>query len=494
MSLQTAFRWTDVRTVARYCGMSALIPAGMGLVSAPVAWWSGDHPALAGFLWMSAISVAAGALLFACGIRRVLVNHYQIFWIISFSWVVISLLGSIPLWLAGHAAPAGSASAVFASWPNALFESVSGFTSTGLTMAAGSEGELTAGLQWWRSFSQWVGGIGIILAVVLFIFSHRQSRLLVHVELGSVILGKSVHTTALRVWAIYSLYTLIVIGLLLPTDMSPWEAVNYGLAAISTGGFGVTGGSLGDFSRFAQAAVLLGIVLGALSFATHQRAFQRQFGKVLESPQMRWFMGTLLVLLVAMFASSLALGDHAWPDIVFQAVTSLGTAGFSTVDLAAWPAPMLMLMIMAMVVGGCEGSTVGGIKISRFRRLVLEFGRTLRVLREEPEAITDAEVIEERTETTNRMLQALFLAFLWLLTLLSGVFALVFLVDAPLLPIIFEATSALGCVGLTSGVTQPEMDGAAKGILMLLMWLGRLEIIPILAIVLAPFFVHQVED
>ncbi len=495
MSNKALLRLQDVQTVARYCGLSALIPAGMGLLSAPLAWSFGEKTGAVGFLMMSAISLATGGLLYICGIRRVLVNHYQIFWIISFSWLVISLLGTVPFMYVGAAAPAGSADAVLAQWSSALFESVSGFTTTGLTMVAGREAELGHSLQWWRSFSQWIGGIGIIMAVMMFIFSHRQSRAMVHVALGSVILRESVHETALRVWAIYTVYTVVIVGLLIPTDMGAWQAVNYGMTAISTGGFGVTGNSLGDFSRTAQAITMLGLILGALSFAAHQRAFTRQFAKIAENSELRWFLASMLILIGAMFISDLALGgNQAWPDVLFQSVTSLTTAGFSTGELSSWSLPLLMLIILAMVIGGCEGSAAGGIKISRFRRVLLELGNALRMLRTEPEAITDPEVVPEHFELDNRMLQALFLTALWVLTLITGVFLLSFMVDAPLLQIIFDAVSALGIVGLSSGLTQPDLSPAAKGILTLMMWLGRLEIIPILAIVLAPFYLHKPED
>ncbi|MDT8410520.1 MAG: potassium transporter TrkG [Wenzhouxiangellaceae bacterium] len=482
------------QAIARYTGMTALIPAGMGILSLPVALWFGEMQAVVAFVLMIVASAVVAGMLFSCGIKRVLYNHYQIFWIVSFSWLVISLLGSIPYLYLGWISDAALAQAQFGAFSNALFESVSGFTSTGLTMVGGHESGLDHSLQWWRSFSQWIGGIGIIVAVIIFIHSHRSSRMLVHVELGAVIPRQSVRRTAFIVWGIYTVYTVLIVGLLLMSDMTPWQAINYGLSSISTGGFGVTDNSMADFGATAKLIVMLSMLLGALSFAVHQLLFRGKFKSMACNEQLQWFV-MLLAALLALLALSNAVtrAEISLLDLAFQAVTSLATAGLSIGDLSLWPQTLLMLMIAAMVIGGCEGSTVGGIKVSRTRQLLLQLAHLLRQLRDEPEKITDAKVIRGQMEYTNRMLQAFLLAMLWMVTLMLGVFALAFVVEAPLGQIIFEAVSALGCVGLSVGITGPEMGEVGKAILIGLMWLGRLEIIPILAIVLAPFYTQTAQ-
>lgn len=478
-----------VRTVARYTGMCALVPAGMAAVSVPVALVFGEGDAVRAFAYLLLASLATGAALFALGIRRILYSHYQIFWIVSASWLVISLLGSIPFSVLGHGAGPGDVEAVFAPFGNALFESVSGFTTTGLTMVAGHESGLSHSLQWWRSFSQWIGGIGIIVAVIVFIHSHRSSRMLVHVELGAVILHRSVHKTALVVWAIYAGYTAVTAVALAMTDMSAWQAVNYSMSALSTGGFGITDNSVGDFGTAARLVIMVAIVAGALSFAVHQQLVRGKPRGALADVQLRWFASMLLVLASALLIARVATGaEISLPDVLFQAVTSLATAGFSTADPSHWPTAMLMLMIAAMIIGGSEGSAAAGIKVSRVRSLLHALGNLLRRLREHPEQIAGTEEVEERIRTTNRILQAFLLAILWIATLVTGVFVMAFVVDAPLGRIIFEAASALGCVGLSVGIVGPELDGLSKGVLTAMMWLGRLEIIPILAIILAPFY------
>ncbi|MDT8408054.1 MAG: hypothetical protein RQ741_00515 [Wenzhouxiangellaceae bacterium] len=153
-----------LQTISRYTGMTALIPAGMGLISMPIAIWFDEFQAVWAFGLMAIASLAVGGSLDAFGIKRVLYNHYQIFWITACSWALVCLLGSIPyLYEAAQAGP-GELESIFASFYNAQFESVPGFTTTGLTMVAGPEHRLQASIQCWRSSSQWVGDIGIIVA------------------------------------------------------------------------------------------------------------------------------------------------------------------------------------------------------------------------------------------------------------------------------------------------------------------------------------------
>jgi trk system potassium uptake protein TrkH len=266
-----------------------------------------------------------------------------------------------------------------------------------------------------------------------------------------------------------------------------WEALNHGMTGISTGGFSVTNDSMAGYSVAVQLAVMLLMVFGAISFATHYRLlYERRWVQAWRALQPRMF----LFLLVA--GSLLLLLENFWHQAevvllpsVFQWVSALGTAGFSTANISVWSPAAHLLLTLAMVIGGSAGSTAGGIKLTRiaviYKGLIWRFQRIYSRPHELVRYEIDGEILSEE-EIGRRIEAAGILIGLWALTLLIGVLVLLHVLPAyfDLNLVIFEAASALSSVGLSAGITTPSLEWPAKLTLIVLMWMGRLEIIPAL--------------
>jgi trk system potassium uptake protein TrkH len=235
------------------------------------------------------------------------------------------------------------------------------------------------------------------------------------------------------------------------------------------------------------------MILGAIGFSAHHQLLRRRRWQVLwQSDQYKalWILLSAGILLL-MFENRWSNEQSTWIDAVFQWVSALGTCGFETVDLQAWSIGAKLLLTAAMIVGGASGSTVGGIKLTRavilfqgiswrFHRLWLRPHQIMRYK-------IDNQVIF-RQDVVQRIESAATLATLWLLCIAVGIFILLHVVPSEynLDDILFETASALGSVGLSIGITQPDLSWIGKLVLIVLMWMGRLEIIPVLLLLFVP--------
>jgi trk system potassium uptake protein TrkH len=414
----------------------------------------------------------------------------------ALGWGIIPVFGAIPfVAIAFHFTnlpdPDPTALLFINPW-NALFESVSGFTSTGLSMAL-DPSQLPYSLQWWRSFTEWIGGVGVIVLVLSLLEPSEDSYQLYYAEAREKTIALTVQATVRRIWWIYLLYTLIAIILLHLLGMPWWDALNHGLTGISTGGFSIRAQSIGAYNPLIQVGVILIMIAGAISFVVHDRLLhQRRFSILWGESQLRAFWvllvsGTGILLLVNYSLDQ----SWLWLDSLFQWSSALGTCGFNTTDLQQWTPRAKLLLTLAMVIGGTAGSTVGGLKIRRlvffwkgflwrFQQLLLKPHQLMR-FKLDGKVVTEAEV-NSRIET------AAILAVTWITLLMLGVFILLGLVSSSytLSDVLFEVASALGSVGLSTGITHPDLAWEGKLTIILLMWMGRLEILPVLLLIYFP--------
>lgn len=480
--------------VLRYVGSLMMVLSAMALLSLPVVITFDEFFALPAFISTAVVAFIPGFLLYYYGQKFEEPSLYQIFWMAALAWLVIALIGSLPFVVIGHhfedQAGLDHPVARFTLFTNAFFESMSGFTSTGLTMIMGAESQLPASLQWWRSFTQWIGGLGVISLVLMYIQPTFRAALAMDAELSNQELHKNANKMARHIWLIYLLYSVIAIALLWLSGMAIWPAVNYGLTGIATGGFGITDNSMGDFSRLTQWLMIFIMIMGALNFASHDRLFHCRPKDILGDKQFLWFLAGIPVLFFTLWSTSrLAGSDTPFSDLAFQGISAAATAGLSTTDVAHLPPATFFILIAAMVIGACKGSTAGGIKVNRVRHLILIGIDFVRYMRSQPDILFTIRGGEIERDYPPDLYQALALGVIWILTLILGTLALATVApQTPLGHSFFEAASALGCVGLSSGLTSPDLSAGGKYILIALMWLGRLEIIPILAFVFAPFY------
>lgn len=454
------------RATAHDVGLVLLVPAVLALTGGAVAWACGEGAAALGFAVTAATGgFAGGALLYGFRAERprsaLLARRSHAPAVVALGWLLAAGLAAVPFLVVG-ANGSAPATALFADPVNALFESMSGLTSTGLTVSS-DPGELPRGLQWWRSLLQWVGGIGILyFALALAPPEHDGSH--------APELSEEMHASAsgwrlAAIWGIYVVYTVAAAVAFRAVGMPTWEAVNHAMTGIATGGYTVTADSFAGYGRPVHAVGLVVLLLGAVSFGIHYVVLLRgRFGRIVRDVQNRT-MAALLVAGTAALVLVLAARDIPFADVVFQWTSALLTAGFSTADVAPWGPAALLVLVVGMFIGGASGSTAGGLKQRRAAHL-------LRGL--------------VRAERASRLAPALYQFFRLSAALALGTGLLVLLTGVGWMDALFEATSALSTVGLSVGVTEADLPVGGRLVLIALMWAGRLEVAAVLALLAWP--------
>lgn len=482
-----------MRELCRGTGFLLHIPGFMALLSLPVAWWANEPWGLVGLGWTAGISLILGQMLVWLGRGAGVFQRYQSMQIAGISWLLIAFLGMLPFLFSAALAPAGSLNAealgVFNHPLMALFESVSGFTSTGLTVVARA-GDLPAHIQWWRSFSEWIGGIGVILLLIAVLPAERGALNLYFSEAREEKILPTVKSTVRTIWLIYIGYTVVSVGLLWLAGEPAWRALNHGMTAIATGGFTITNDSLMRSSAGVQLAYIPIMIAGAISFLVHYRLIveRRSPAHLWRIDEWRLLIGMLLVGLALLGLERwLAVGSWGGVSTAFTWVSALTTAGFSSVDLAAWGDGALLLVLAAVLMGGMAGSTSGGVKLLRVSLVLKDLLGQLRSLRasrhevvtlvHDGERVTPA-YMADLGRIATRLVGVFML--LWLLSVLLVLHTLP--ADVRLAHVFFDTASALFNSGLSTGVAGPDMAVSTAAALSLLMLLGRLEIFPLLVL------------
>ncbi|MFB6092836.1 MAG: TrkH family potassium uptake protein [Haloquadratum sp.] len=420
-------------------------------------------------------------------------------------WFLVALFGGLPLFFVawtvelapGWMAPPMTATlAAFKNPLNALFESMSGFTGTGLTMAV-HESVLPQTLQWWRSFIEWIGGVGVIVLTTAILARPGSGSLtLYESEARSEKIHPSIVSTVRTIWWIFLLFTFLSILLLWVAGMPMWDAINHAMTGLATGGFSITDNSIGTYdSAWIDFALVPVMVLGSIAFPVHYLILQGGLDNLYTDLQTRWVFVSFatggLVLTGFLYVNGTRETlFQAFRYGLFQFVSAMSCTGFQTAGNlgTAWAAESQLLLSMGMVVGAAAGSTVGGIKL--VRALTLSKGILFRI-RDVfyPDALVRHFELDGRMlsadETAHEIEEAAIITFLWFVFLGATVFG--FLLIFPIGPtgytlqnVIFEVASAQGNVGLSTGITGPSMPTVAKVLLLFNMWIGRLEIVPVL--------------
>ncbi|MCC8360482.1 TrkH family potassium uptake protein [Salinimicrobium sediminilitoris] len=483
----------SLSTFLRDIGKLLHIPAGLAILSLPVIISYSEWFALGPFAGMALVSVGTGQLFFHLFKAGKETSKGLSVILVALAWLLISLFGIIPFYGIAMTAPAG----VYAQLPvfevlvNSMFESVSGFTGTGLTMLD-DPSEIPYSLQWWRSFSEWIGGIGVIMLASLLLKLNHDDERLYHAETRHwEIKDAPVTATIQKIWWIYIGYTLVSILLYYFSGMPFWEALNHGMTALGTGGFSVTSNSFTDYTTQIKALTILIMVMGAIAFKIHYLlVFQFDLKRFLKQTQLHYF----FFFLVAAFCLLLWIyPELSIIDLLFQATSALATCGLNTVELGLWPMAPAFVLVILMLLGANAGSTGGGIKTVRFAWFAKGIWRSIKQVwfpeEKEAKVTFDGEMKEPR-EMRNNIQQAANVLFLWVITLTFGTFFLSLSVgdDYTFYQILFDTASALSNVGLSTGVTGAGMPENAKYLLSLLMWLGRLEIMAIVILIISPFY------
>ncbi len=481
----------DLRIVLRDLGLLSLVVAFMSAGTFPVALYFGEIVALGPLSLTLGAALAVWALLYWPFRKAGETQLQHGLLVAAVGWLLVPALGALPLFLLARKL-GGGLLFPYANFTSAFFEAVSGFTGTGLTMALRPD-LLPRTLQWWRSLMEWIGGMGVIVLMITILAGPGISAAtLYYAEARAEKIHPSVRSTVRTMWWIYGLYTMLSALAFFSVGLPPWEAVNHAMTAVATGGFSLWPNSLGHYRSLAvEVVALFSMVAGAISFVVHYQMLVSGPQVLWRDLQTRWLLGALLCGTGILGALLVRLGPAtlAFRTAAFQYISAMTCTGFQTADLGGWPEAGKFLLTVGMVVGGAAGSTAGGIKVVRLVTLLGGVRWQLRRLLSPPDAVIPCRLGTEcysAEEIYRRLGQAAALFFLWMVFLVAGAFVLAQFYPPgryTLADFLFEVASAQSNVGLSVGLTHPEMPTLAKLLLAFHMWVGRLEIIPALILV-----------
>ena len=373
---------------------------------------------------------------------------------------------------------------------DSYFEAMSGWTGTGLTMITHPSG-LTHTIQFWRSLMQWVGGVGVIVLMLSILARPGTGAYALYkAEAREERIKPSIVSTVRMTWWIYLFLTSIGIILFFIAGMKPWEALNHAMTAIGTGGFTITDNSIATYnSLIIELAIIPIMVLGAIPFLVHYRVLKGDVKSYFKDTQCIAFIVVFFILLIPLLAANCVMQSHGLLSAirysVFQLISGMTCTGFQTIPVHGWSLPELLIMCVAMLIGGGTGSTAGGVKLLRAVVAYKWIKWSLRRNFLPPKAIISVRLgdrLLEKEDMTKIFSEASLIIILWLISLFIGICVLSAVAGSQyqLGAIIFEVASAQGNVGLSAGVANPGLPYMGKIMLILNMWVGRLEIIPAL--------------
>lgn len=496
---------SDIKTVLKNLGGIFIIIGFISLIALVVPLFFGEYggsfDALTPILITSAVFFGLGLPLYYVFKNAEPANFKSAMVTAALGWLIIPLVGIIPFWLT----PYNTATLWHMSPLSAFFESMSGWTGTGLTMVA-DESLLPYTLQFWRSLIQWIGGVGVIvLTLSILARPGTGSFVLYRGEARDQKTHPSIVSTVRTIWWIFLLYTIIgilvlmIIGVFDGSGMNPWESINHAMTGLATGGFSVTDDSIAGFGLITRLVVIVLMILGAIAFAAHYDLLKGRIRNFLSDAQLKAMIILVILGVLALTFLNLKIYDsnllHSLKESGFQFVSALTCTGFATVnDLSSWTESAKLILAFAMIIGGAAGSTAGGIKL--FRAILLYNGVGWRIKRaiSTPRRVFVHKLGDKslsKDEAMDLINEAAIISFMWVILLSVGIVIIAQVTGATLGNSIFEVCSAQGNVGLTAGITNIHMEPIAKTMLIFNMWIGRLEIIPVIVLIKSMFGIRR---
>jgi len=475
--------------VLYFLGFIVLILGGVMLIPIPAAVLFGEAYQIPYFLVPAAVALALG-LLMRWRFPRVELSLGHAMVVVALAWIIASLFSVAPYMLGSTRLRGGAENPTPMGFVDSYFESMSGFTATGLTMIPTDNTspfniETTPmTVLFWRSLTEWVGGLGVIvLFLAALIGAGKAARKLYVAEARAGLIEPSIRETAKTLWKIYALLTTVgVLGFLLIGGMGVFESINHSMTAIATGGFTVRNTS---FAGYGTPAILVGVVimiLGATSFAVHRRVIGGQWREFFKNVEVR-LMLALIAIITLILAVSVGL-THS----LFQSTSALTGTGFSTARVAEWGDLSKGALTILMVIGGGYGSTSSAIKLIRWV-IILKAVHWWVKRSFLPERAVVPMKVAGRVYTHEEVMETSIYAFIYILVLVVGAI-IIALLGYSMVNAMFESASAQGNVGLSVGITSATMPDPGKVVFIVQMLVGRLEIIPVIA--LLSYFVTRI--
>ncbi|HAL91595.1 MAG TPA: potassium transporter [Verrucomicrobia bacterium] len=409
--------------------------------------------------------------------------------VVTFGWLLAGIVGAVPYVLSG----------TIASPVAALFETVSGLTTTGASVIPILE-TVPKGILLWRAITHLIGGMGILVLVVAILpFAGGSGMHLFRAETAGPTKDRiepRMASTAQMLWGVYVLLIVVLIFLLRLGGMDWFDAACHSFATLATGGFSTRTASIAAYdSVYIERVLMAFMILGALNFALHYRALRGEFSPWWKDSSTRFFLAVLaasiLVCAGVLHSSSPGL---SWGETLrqtsFTCVSLATTTGFCTADFDTWPSLSKTLLLLLMLMGGCVGSTAGGIKVARIQMMLKTVSREIRLFMQ-PQAVIPVKM-DRKFLDDDLLLPVLSFVALYLLVAMMGSMAMLWF--APnLATAVSSVLACMGGVGPGLSAVGPAMNystlpGGGLSVLMVMMLAGRLEFFTLLVIFMPAFW------
>lgn len=407
--------------------------------------------------------------------------------IVTFSWVMITIFGAIPYVLTG----------VAPNYSYAFFETMSGFTTTGASVFSDIE-SIPKGLLFWRALTHWIGGMGIIvLSLAILPILGIGGMQLFDAEVPGVTPDKlhpRITQTAKNLWVIYVVLTLLCTGALMLGGLNLYDSLCHAFAALATGGFSTKNTSVAEFTPYLQYVLILFMFLAGINFSLHFFAIKGKLRQVVKNDELKNYTYIILLATIIIAGALYFLKDlpveKSVRDALFQVVSVITTTGFVSADYLQWPTYAWMIVFLLMFIGGCAGSTGGGIKVVRivllFRNSRMELRRLIH-----PHAIIPVR-LNGKSISQGIIFNVLAFFLLYIIIFAFGSL-LMTMIGVDFESAIGGVASCLGNIGPGLGALGPiyhygGVPDIGKWVLSGLMLLGRLELFTVLLLFSSTFW------
>lgn len=474
----------NYKMMGRFIAQIISIEAAFMLPAMFISWGCAEVAARNSFLVTIAIIAGLALLLFGiCRKTERIFGAQEGLVCVGLSWIVMSLLGCLPFILSGE----------IPAFIDAFFEIVSGFTTTGASILSNVEG-LSKGMLYWRSFSHWLGGMGVLVFLLAIAPGGGKGKgftmHLLRAESPGPDVGKLVpkmKQTAMILYLIYIGMTVINVVFLLLGKMPLLDALCTAFGTAGTGGFGIKNDSLASYSPYLQNVTTIFMFLFGISFSCYFLLLMRQIKGVFLDEELRFYVGLTVAAIVAVVFDVRAMYGTLGETIrhaAFQVSSIITTTGFGTTDFDAWPSFSKSVLLLLMMVGACAGSTGGGIKCARVLLLFKNLGRNISQLLN-PQKVrvirNNGRVVDERVLENINGYMAAYIIIIVLSVLVISLDGLDFETNlSAVLSCFNNIGPGMAAVGPTCN--YGAYSWMAKLVLSLDMLAGRLEIFPILAL------------
>ncbi len=473
----------NYKMMGRFVAQILIIEGVFMIPALMISLFSGEWIAVQAFLYtLGLIILVSGGLFLLCRSARNALNAREGIVCVGLSWIVLSMFGCLPFVFSGE----------IPHYVDALFEVVSGFTTTGSSVLAFPE-YLPNGILYWRSFTHWLGGMGVLVFLLAVNSGGKGSGFTMHLlraESPGPDVGKLVpkmRQTATILYLIYIGMTILNFIFLLFGKMPVLEAVCTALGTAGTGGLGIKSDSMASYSPYIQNVTTVFMLLFGINFSCYYLILLRQFKSVFKDEELRAYIGivlTAIVLIVLNLRGVYGTLEETIRHAAFQVASIISTTGFGTTDFDLWPTFSKMILMGLMITGACAGSTCGGMKIARVMLLLKSLRRNIRKVLH-PNSVTvirnNGNVVDEQiVENTNAYLAAYVIIMVISVILIS--------LDG------FSPTTSISAVFACFNNIGPGFEAVgptcnysgfsifSKLVLIIDMLAGRLEIFPILVL------------